>query len=216
MPETPTLVFVVDDDPTVREALSNLVRSVGLTVQVFSSASEFLSRRPVDVTCCLVLDVRLPGLSGLDLQHELQGMGTEIPIIFMSGYGDIPMTVRAMKAGAIEFLPKPFREQDLLDAIRQALDRATAARTRRGELAAVRKRFASLTSREREVMDALLKGMLNKQVAAELGITEITVKVHRRRVMEKMGAASLVELAQNVANLHTADGQDGETGETYT
>jgi FixJ family two-component response regulator len=181
---------------------------VGLTVQVFSSASEFLSRHPVDVTCCLVLDVRLPGLSGLDLQHELQGTGTEIPIIFMSGYGDIPMTVRAMKAGAIEFLTKPFREQDLLDAIRQALDRATAARTRRGELAAVRKRFASLTSREREVMDALLKGMLNKQVAAELGITEITVKVHRR---QKMGASSLVELAHNVANLHTADGQNRET-----
>jgi FixJ family two-component response regulator len=190
------VVYVVDDDTSMREALSSLIRSVGLRAAVFSSAQEFLLHERPDSAACLVLDVRLPGLSGLDLQRELVGADVRIPIIFITGHGDIPMSVRAMKAGAAEFLPKPFREQDLLDAIRQALERDEAARAEREEVAQIQRKYDTLTEREREVMGPIVKGMLNKQVAANLGISEITVKVHRRHIMEKMGAKSLPEMVR--------------------
>jgi FixJ family two-component response regulator len=191
-----SIVFVVDDDDSMREALSSLMRSVGLLVRTHSSAQEFLGSPRPDVAACLVLDVRLPGLSGLDLQRELASSGERIPIIFITGHGDIPMSVRAMKAGAAEFLPKPFREEDLLDAIRQALERDRLARERRGEVAAIELRFETMTAREKEVLGLLVRGLRNKQVAAELGISEITVKVHRRHIMEKAGAKSLTEVAR--------------------
>jgi FixJ family two-component response regulator len=190
------VVYVVDDDTSMREALSSLIRSVGLRAAVFSSAQEFLLHERPDSAACLVLDVRLPGLSGLDLQRELVGADVRIPIIFITGHGDIPMSVRAMKAGAAEFLPKPFREQDLLDAIRQALERDEAARAEREEVAQIQRKYDTLTEREREVMGPIVKGMLNKQVAANLGISEITVKVHRRHIMEKMSAKSLPEMVR--------------------
>jgi len=191
-----SVVFVVDDDASVREALSSLIRSIGLRVETFNSAHEFLRYRRPNAAACLVLDVRLPGLSGLDLQHELANAGERIPIIFITGHGDIPMTVRAMKAGAAEFLPKPFREQDLLDAIRTAIERDRAAREQFAELAQIRDRYETLTAREREVIALIVKGRLNKQVAAELGISEITVKVHRRHIMEKMKVRSLADLVR--------------------
>ena len=190
------MVFVVDDDPSVREALSGLIRSVGLQVQTFASAQEFLRRPHSEATACLVLDVRLPGLSGLDLQGELTNAGEQIPIIFITGHSDVPMSVRAMKAGAVEFLPKPFREQDLLDAIREALERDKLSRTKREEFELLRKRYQTLTSREREVMTLVVRGMPNKQVAAELKVSEITVKVHRHSIMQKMQAGSLPELVR--------------------
>jgi FixJ family two-component response regulator len=190
------MVFVVDDDAAVREALSSLIRSVGQPVVTFSCAQDFLAYTRPDVAACLVLDVRLPGLSGLDLQRELADRGVTLPIIFMTGHGDIPMSVRAMKAGAAEFLPKPFREQDLLDAVALALERDEAARRQRAEMAAIRQRYDSLTPREREVMALVVSGMLNKQTAARLNIGEITVKVHRRHIMDKMGARSLPELVR--------------------
>jgi FixJ family two-component response regulator len=205
MTELLPLVFVVDDDASVRDALCGLINSVGLSAAGFGSAPEFLSCRRRDVVSCLVLDVRLPGLSGLDLQHELRKSGDDIPIVFITGYGDIPMTVRAMKAGAVEFLPKPFREQDLLDAIRKALDWAAQARARHAELETIRKRSQHLTARQHQVLAALLKGMLNKQVAADLGISEITVKIHRRHIMEKMDVSSLVELARMMERLRSDD-----------
>lgn len=189
-------VFVVDDDASVRESLSALIRSVGVQVETFASAHEFLRHPRPEVPACLVLDVRLPGLSGLDLQRELMNAGERIPIIFITGHGDVPMSVRAMKAGAAEFLPKPFREQDLLDAIREAFERDKLSRAQRGELEQVRKRYETLTPREREVMVLVVRGMPNKQVAAELDVSEITVKVHRHNIMQKMQAGSLPALVR--------------------
>jgi FixJ family two-component response regulator len=196
MTETDAMVFVVDDDASMRESLKNLIRSVGLRVELFASAQEFLRSKRPDVPGCLVLDVRLPGLSGLDLQRRTSEAGLEIPIIFITGHGDIPMTVRAMKAGAVEFLTKPFRDQDLLDAIQQALERDRKARDQRADIEELRSRFASLTPREREVMERVVAGLLNKQIGAELGSSETTVKIHRHQVMEKMGAGSLAELVR--------------------
>lgn len=205
------IVFVVDDDLSVREALSSLIRSVGLRVETFASAQDFLRHQRPDATACLVLDVRMPGLSGLDLQRELAHAGERIPIIFITGHGDIPMSVRAMKAGAVEFLPKPFRDEDLLDAIREALERDQVARQQRAELAEIQDKYDTLTSREREVIVLIVKGMLNKQVAAELGITEITIKVHRRRILQKMRAKSLPALVRMVEKLRLTDLADKST-----
>ena len=196
MREPGATVFVIDDDAPMRVALMNLIRSVGLRAELFASAEEFLRSKLPDVPSCLILDVRLPGLSGLDLQRRTIEAGMEIPIIFLTGYGDIPMTVRAMKAGAVEFLTKPFRDQDLIDAIHQALERNRKARSQRIAIERLRSRFASLTSREREVMAKVVAGLLNKQIGAELGTSEATVKIHRHQVMEKMGAASLPELVR--------------------
>ena len=195
------VVFVVDDDHSVRGALSSLVRSVGLHVETFASAQDFLRHPRPEGPACLVADVRLPGLSGLDLQRELAEAGHIIPIIFISGHGDIPMTVRAMKAGAAEFLPKPFRDQDLLDAIAQALARDSTSRRTREEVSEIRRRYATLTGREQETMVLVVKGMPNKQSAAELGISEITIKVHRRHIMQKMMARSLAELVRMAAKM---------------
>src|SRR6185295_19075614 len=195
------VVFVVDDDDSVRKALSSLVRSVGLRVESFASAQDFLRHPRPEGPGCLVADVRLPGLSGLDLQRELADVGQDIPIIFITGHGDIPMTVRAMKAGAAEFLPKPFRDQDLLDAIAQALERDHNFRQTRAEVSEIRKRYATLTGREQQTMALVVKGMLNKQSAAELGISEITIKVHRRHIMQKMMASSLAELVLMAAKM---------------
>jgi FixJ family two-component response regulator len=205
------IVFVVDDDLSVREALSSLIRSVGLRVETFASAQDFLRHQRPDATACLVLDVRMPGLSGLDLQRELAHAGERIPIIFITGHGDIPMSVRAMKAGAVEFLPKPFRDEDLLDAIREALERDQVARQQRAELAEIQDKYDTLTSREREVIVLIVKGMLNKQVAAELGITEITIKVHRRHILQKMRAKSLPALVRMVEKLRLTDLADKST-----
>jgi len=198
---TDAVVFVVDDDQSVRDALSNLIRSVGLQAHTFDSGRDFLSYQRPDAAACLVLDVRLPGLSGLDLQRELAAAGEQIPIIFITGHGDIPMTVRAMKAGAAEFLPKPFREQDLLDAIQQALAKDWQAREQRAELSAIRDRYETLTGREREVMAQVVRGLLNKQIAAELGISEKTVKFHRGRVMDKTQAGSVAELVRQAEKI---------------
>jgi FixJ family two-component response regulator len=209
-PAPESVVFVIDDDKSVREALSGLIRSVGLRVETFNSAQDFLRHQRTDAAACLVLDVRLPGLSGLDLQRELAGTGERIPIIFITGHGDIPMSVRAMKAGAVEFLPKPFREQDLLDAIRHALECDAHSRAERAEVDEIERRYATLTAREREVMGPIVRGMLNKQVAAELGISEITVKVHRHRVMEKMGARRLPDIVRMAERLRLADPKGGK------
>ena len=196
MSDAKPTVFVVDDDAALRESLKNLIRSVGLRVELFASAQEFLQSRQPDAPSCLVLDVRMPGLSGLDLQRQTSEAGLEIPIIFITGHGDVPMTVRAMKAGAVEFLTKPFRDQDLLDAIQQALERSRKAREQQAATRELRQRFALLTSREREVMERVVAGLLNKQIGAELGTSETTVKIHRHQVMEKMGAGSLPELVR--------------------
>ena len=204
MSSTGSVVFVVDDDPSVRDSLRRLLTSVGLTVEVFPSAQAFLKRPRVDSPGCLVLDVRLPGLSGLDLQRELAGTDTALPIVFLTGHGDIPMSVRAMKAGAVEFLTKPFREQDLLDAIRQAIERDRATRQERQELAALRGRYTSLTARERDVMARVVAGLLNKQIAADFGTSEATVKEQRGQVMLKMQAGSVAELVRIAARLGIA------------
>jgi FixJ family two-component response regulator len=190
------IVFVVDDDEPFRQALGRLFRSVGLRVEVFGSASELLQGKLPEVPSCLVLDVRLPGLSGLDFQAELAKRSINIPIIFMTGHGDIPMTVKAMKAGAIEFLTKPFREQDLLDAVRVALERDRRRREEEQATAALRRRYASLSARERQVMELVTAGLMNKQVAAETGLAEITVKIHRSHIMKKMEARSLADLVR--------------------
>ena len=190
------IVFVVDDDPSVRETLADLIASVGLSVLAFKSAREFLESRRPDAPACLVLDVRLPGLSGLELQRELLRIEAPIPIIFITGHGDIPMTVRAMKEGAVEFLAKPFRDQDLLDAIQHAIEIDGAARQERTIVAEVRQCYESLTKREREVMKLIVSGLLNKQIAAQLGSSETTVKMHRGQIMHKMKAQSAVQLAR--------------------
>jgi RNA polymerase sigma factor (sigma-70 family) len=201
MTELQPVVFIVDDDASVRDALKRLIRSVGLRVEVFGSAKEFLQWQRPDVPSCLVLDVRMPGISGLDLQRQLADANIRIPVIFITAHGDVPMTVRAMKAGAVEFLTKPFRDQDLLDAIQVALERDRATRQREAEIAALRERFESLTLREREVVTMVVSGMPNKQIAAEIGITENTVKVHRSRAMEKMQAQSLADLIKMLERL---------------
>ena len=193
-----SLVFVIDDDPSVRSSLKFLLSTVGLQAETFESADSFLRRKAPAIPSCLVLDVRLPGLSGLDFQRELATRHICIPIVFLTGHGDIPMSVRAMKAGAVEFLTKPFRDQDLLDAVRVALERDRARRKQDKEVADIRQRFDSLTSREQEVVSMVVAGMLNKQIAAELGTAESTVKVQRSRGMEKMQAASLAELIKMI------------------
>ena len=198
------IVFVVDDDRSVRDSLRRLITSVGMAVEVFPTAQAFLSTPRGDAPGCLVLDVRLPGLSGLELQGELAHTNATLPIVFLTGHGDIPMSVRAMKAGAIEFLTKPFREQDLLDAIRHALDRDRAARTERQELAELRRRYDSLTPRERDVMTGVVAGLLNKHIAAEFGTSEATVKEQRAQVMLKMRARSLAELVRSAGRLGIA------------
>jgi FixJ family two-component response regulator len=195
------VVFVVDDDASVRSSLKFLIGSVGLQVETLDSADTFLQRKPPDAPSCLVLDVRLHGLSGLDFQRELTARNIHIPIVFITGYGDIPMTVRAMKAGAVEFLTKPFRDQDLLDAVRLALERDCARREQEKEMTDIQQRFDSLTLRQQEVVSMVVAGMLNKQIAGQLGTTENTVKIHRSRAMEKMQAQSLADLVKMIEKL---------------
>jgi FixJ family two-component response regulator len=191
-----SLVFIVDDDESVRRALANLFQSVGLEAQEFGSAAELLHSKLPDVASCLVLDIRLPGLSGLDLQLELARVGIHIPIIFMTGHGDIPMSVRAMKGGAIDFLTKPFRDQDMLDSVMTAIKRDRERRQSEKAVTSLRERFETLTEREREVLALVAAGLMNKQIAAQIGVAEITVKIHRGRVMKKMGAKSLADLVR--------------------
>jgi len=208
--DVPT-VFVIDDDRSVRDALRRLLTSVGMTVEVFPTAQAFLSARRADAPGCLVLDVRLPGLSGLDLQRELVDSDAALPIIFLTGHADVPMSVRAMKAGAVEFLTKPFREQELLDAIRSAIDRDRAGRAERRELTELRSRYASLTPRERDVLGGIVAGLLNKQIAGELGTSEVTVKEQRGHLMQKMQAGSVAELVRFASRLGITPPRSGVT-----
>ena len=204
MPDTKPTVLVIDDDPDLRASVGRLLRSVGLEAQLFASISEFLKSDPPDGPTCLVLDVRLPGQSGLDLQRDLAAANRELPIIFVTGHGDIPMSVQAMKGGAIEFLTKPFRDQELLDAIQLGLARDGARRQNERTLTALRERFESLSPREREIMIEVARGRLSKQIAGEIGIAEATVKVHRSRAMRKMNARSLPELGRMADKLKLA------------
>ena len=207
--ERPT-VFVVDDDASIRDALKNLFRSVGLNVETFGAAQEFLSRERSKGPGCLVLDVRLPGVSGLDVQRQLADANVQIPIVFITGHGDIQMSVRAMKAGAVEFLTKPFRDQDLLDAVQQAVDRDRATRELQAQAAETRERYESLSPREQEVMGLVVRGLLNKQIAGTLGTSEATVKMHRGHVMRKMQADSLAELIRMAGRLEVSSNPPGQ------
>jgi FixJ family two-component response regulator len=207
MNERNAIVFIVDDDASVRDALKSLIRSVGLRVAAYGSAQEFLQAQQPDAPSCLVLDVRLPGMSGLELHRQLADNNVYIPVIIITAHGDIPMSVRAMKAGAIEFLTKPFRDQDLLDAIQTALDRDRTRRQQEAEVAVLRQRFDSLTPREREILPLLISGLLNKQIAAEIGSSEAAVKVHRSQLTRKMGADSLADLVRIGARIGIIGGK---------